>query len=103
MALSGVRSSCETLARNSDAAELPAQVRHQEGHVQDVDLLRQDVILEAVMEHHDRVEGDGATDENRHGQLSAKAAIIAPTGSPAGKVTVMLLTRSLHRRAMANP
>jgi hypothetical protein len=48
------------------AAELAPHVRHQEGDVEDVDLLRQDVVLEAVAEHHDGVVGHGAADECLH-------------------------------------
>ena len=50
------------------AAELAPQFRDQEGHVQDVHLLRQDVILEAALEHHDVVVGDGAADQCAHGR-----------------------------------
>jgi hypothetical protein len=45
------------------AAELAPHLGHQEGHVQDVHLLGQDVVLEAVLEHHDGVVGDRAADE----------------------------------------
>ena len=38
-----------------------------EGHVQDVDLVRQDVVLEAVGKDHDVIERQRAGDENRHG------------------------------------
>ena len=48
------------------AAELAPQVGHQEGDVQDVDLVGQDVVLEAVVEHHDGVVGDGTADERVH-------------------------------------
>ena len=48
------------------AAEFAAHVRHQEGHVQDVDLFRQDVVLEVVVEHHDGVVGHGAADQSVH-------------------------------------
>ena len=48
------------------AAEFAAQVRHQERDVQDVQLVRQDVVLEAVAEHHDGVVGDGAADQRAH-------------------------------------
>jgi hypothetical protein len=51
------------------AAEFPAHVRHQEGHVQDVDLVGQDVVLEVVVEHHDGVVGDGAADQGTHGRF----------------------------------
>ena len=47
-------------------AELAPHVGHEEGHVQDLDLLGQDVVLEPVMEHHDGVEGDRAADERGH-------------------------------------
>ena len=45
------------------AAELAAHARHQERHVQDVHLVRQDVVLELVLEHHDGVVGQGAADQ----------------------------------------
>ncbi|KAG1264749.1 hypothetical protein G6F65_014310 [Rhizopus arrhizus] len=48
------------------ATELAAHARHQEGHVQDVHLVRQDVILELVREHHDGVEGKRTTDQSGH-------------------------------------
>ncbi|MNC89462.1 hypothetical protein D3C83_54010 [compost metagenome] len=48
------------------AAELAAQVRHQEGDVQDVQLVGQDVVLETVAEHHDGVVGDRAADQRAH-------------------------------------
>jgi len=40
------------------AAVFAPHVGHQEGDVEDVDLLRQDVVLEAVLEHHDGVVGE---------------------------------------------
>ena len=46
------------------AAEFAAQLRHQERHVQHVDLVGQDVIGEAVAEHHDGVEGHRAADQD---------------------------------------
>ena len=52
------------------AAELAAHARHQERHVQDVHLVRQDVVLELVREHHDGVVGQGTADQCRHGQKS---------------------------------
>ena len=58
------------------AAEFAAHARHQEGHVQDVDLVRQDVVLELVLEHHDGVVGQGAADQggcHRWGPLGAGA------------------------------
>ena len=48
------------------AAELTAHARHQEGHVQDVHLVRQDVVLELVLEHHDGVVGERTADQCRH-------------------------------------
>jgi hypothetical protein len=48
------------------AAELAAHARHQERHVQDVHLVRQDVVLELVREHHDGVEGKGTADQGGH-------------------------------------
>ena len=37
------------------------------GHIQYVDLFRQDVILEFIMENHDRVIGNGTANQYRHG------------------------------------
>ena len=52
------------------AAELPPHLRHEERDVQDMDLVRQDVVLEAVLEDHDVVVGERATDQRRHGMPS---------------------------------
>jgi hypothetical protein len=48
------------------AAELAPHVRHQEGDIQDMDLLGQDVVLEAVAEHHDGVVGHRTADQRAH-------------------------------------
>jgi hypothetical protein len=48
------------------AAELAPHVGHQEGDIEDVDLLGQDVVLEAVAEHHDGVVGHGTANECLH-------------------------------------
>ncbi len=48
------------------AAVLAPHLRHQERHVQDVDLVGQDVFLELVLEHHDGVVGHGTADESLH-------------------------------------
>ena len=45
------------------AAELAAHARYQERNVQDVDLVRQDVFLELVLEHHDGVVGERTADQ----------------------------------------
>jgi len=45
------------------AAELAPHLRHQKGHVEDVDLVRKDVVLELVGEHHDGVVGQGTADD----------------------------------------
>ncbi len=47
-------------------AEFPPQLRHQERDVQHVDLVGQDVLLEASLEHHDGVVGDRAADQGFH-------------------------------------
>ena len=39
------------------AAKLAAHFRHQKRHIQHVHLVRQNVVLEMIMEHHDRVVG----------------------------------------------
>src|SRR5690606_26980906 len=49
-----------------EAAELPAHARHQERDVQDVHLVREDVVLELVRKHHDGVVGEGTTDQGGH-------------------------------------
>jgi hypothetical protein len=51
------------------AAELAAHARHQEGHVEDVHLVRKDVVLELVREHHDGVVGQRAADQGCHRQI----------------------------------
>ena len=48
------------------AAEFATHFGHEEGDVQDVQLLGQDVIAEAILENHDRIEGDGAANERGH-------------------------------------
>ncbi len=45
------------------AAEFAAQLGHQEGHIQDVHLVRQDFVLELAGEHHDGVECHGTADQ----------------------------------------
>ncbi len=47
--------------------KLATHVGHQKCHVQDVNLLRENVFLEAIMEHHDGVVGDRTAHENGHG------------------------------------
>ena len=49
------------------ATELAAHVRRDEAHVQHVNVLRQDVRLEVIREHQDRVVRKRATDQCRHG------------------------------------
>ena len=56
------------------AAELAAHARHEERHVQDVHLVRQDVVLELVLEHHDGVVGQRAADEGRHRSFREKVS-----------------------------
>jgi hypothetical protein len=48
------------------AAEFSPHVRHQKGDIEDVDLLGQDVILEAVAEYHDGVVGHRTADKCFH-------------------------------------
>ena len=65
------------------AAILAAHVRHQERHVQDMDLFGQDMVLELVVEHHDGVEGHGTADECAHREsvlVFGVRAILAPQG-----------------------
>ena len=65
----------EKLQVISDIAGTPtvftAKFRDQEGHIQDVNLLWEDVVLEFVGKHHDGVVGHGATDEGRHRENSS--------------------------------
>ena len=49
------------------AAVLTPHVRHQEGHVENVDLLGQNVVLEVVVKHHDGVVGERAANQCAHG------------------------------------
>ncbi len=49
------------------AAEFAAHVGHQEGDVQDVNLLGQNVVLETIAKHHDGVVGNGTADQRAHG------------------------------------
>ena len=48
------------------AAVLAAHVRREEADVEDVQLVGEQVVLEAVREHHDGVVGDRAGDEDFH-------------------------------------
>ena len=52
------------------AAEFPAHFRHQEGDVEDMDLLGQDVVLETVPKDHDVIVGDRAANQRGHGESS---------------------------------
>jgi hypothetical protein len=51
-------------------AELAAHLGHQEGHVQDVHFVGQDVLLELVGEHHDGVIGQRSTNQGGHALLT---------------------------------
>ena len=48
------------------AAELATHLRHVEGHAEHVHLVRQDVILELILEHHDGVVSERAADQGAH-------------------------------------
>ena len=48
------------------ATKFPAQLRHQERNIQNVNLVRQDVIFEAVLEDHDVVVSERAANQCRH-------------------------------------
>jgi len=48
------------------AAKFTAHAWHQERHIKNVDLIRQDVILELILEHHDGVVGQRSADDGRH-------------------------------------
>lgn len=70
------------------AAELAAHPRDQERHVQDVHLVRQDVVLELVREHHDGVVGEGTTNQCGHRRGSGgKGASGHPRPHAGAKVT----------------
>ena len=47
---------------------LAPQGGHQEGHVQDVHLFRQDLLCKAPLEVGDGVKGQGSADQGRHGE-----------------------------------
>jgi hypothetical protein len=47
-------------------AEFAAHRRHQEGDIQDVHLVRNDVVLELILEHHDGVVSERSADDGRH-------------------------------------
>ena len=49
------------------STELAPHVRHEKSDVEDVQLVRKDVILEAIAEHHDGVVRDRTADECAHG------------------------------------
>ena len=63
------------------AAEFAPHVGHQEGDVEDVDLVGQDVVAEAVVEHHDGVVGDRAADQCAHGRNPDKSGAIIASGT----------------------
>ena len=48
------------------ATELAAHLGCQEAHVQDVQLIGEEMMAEAIGEHHDSVVGDRSGDENTH-------------------------------------
>lgn len=52
------------------AAEFAAHLGHVEADVEDVQLIRQQVVLEAVLEDHDVVVGDGSADQAFHRDVS---------------------------------
>ena len=56
------------------AAEVAAQRGHQERHIEHVDAVGQDVVLELAFEHHHRVVGDRAADQCRHTNLSQSSS-----------------------------
>ena len=51
-------------------AKFLAHLRHQERHAQHMHLVRQDVILEAIVEHHDVVIGNRTANQSCHGNRS---------------------------------
>ena len=52
------------------SAELAAQRRHEERHVEDVQLVGQDLVGEPAREDGDRVEGERTADEAGHGGVA---------------------------------
>ena len=56
------------------AAKLPTHRRHHEGHVEHVDLVREDVVLEAILEDHDAVVGERAAYEGPQFSLLQRRA-----------------------------
>src|SRR5690606_41534992 len=80
--------------------------RDQEGDVQDVHLVRQDVVLELVREHHDGVVGEGTTDQGGH-RLGTRARAARVTGAAAlrrgAKVTGCAPARPARASGRAPP
>ena len=52
------------------AAKLAAHLRHHERHIQDMDLFRQNVLLELIRKHHDGVVGHGTANQCVHRKTS---------------------------------
>ena len=52
-------------------AKLPAQGRHEKRHIEDVQLVGQDLLGKAPLKRHDGVKGQGTTNYSRHGDLDS--------------------------------
>jgi hypothetical protein len=53
------------------AAKLAAQSRHQKRHIEDVQLVRQNLLGKSPFKTHDGVKGKGTTNYSRHGCLNS--------------------------------
>ena len=83
------------------AAELAPQGRHQERHVQDVQLLGQDLLREAAREGRDGVEGERTADQGRHGRLRVGSGIEDLDRVAADAPVAGVDSRRLQRRLAA--
>src|SRR5262252_2145398 len=83
------------------AAVLAAHLRHEERHVQDMDLVGQDVIGEAIAEHHDGVESERATDQRTPGPGRGRAHVAAPfAGAAVGALSAYSSATALFPRSV---
>ena len=62
----------------SAAAEFATQLRHQKRHIEDVQLLGQDLLGKAARKTHDGVEGKRSANQCRHGQNGVEVKRNAP-------------------------
>ena len=62
------------------AAEFAPHFGHQEGHVQNMDLLRQNLLTETAVEHHDVVEGQRAADQCFFAHVDDRSVKVSDSG-----------------------